>query len=403
MKQRDIENLNRKKRAKNNSEIEQEDLPKKRKKSNQPIKGKKKPKKKFKRKVFMLILLALIILLSILFFKLYTFKTLAQEMFNNSPSTVFGSNKNVIAEVGSERNRENIDYEEIPKNLINAYISIEDQRYYTHHGVDVKRTGAAILSYVTHKGSSFGGSTITQQLAKNLTGDDSSHVYRKVKEWFYAWTLNACFSKEAVLEAYFNIIYTGPNIYGVQTASHYYFSKDVQNLSLAECAYLAGLNNSPNSYNPFTDTDRTEKIAKRTTTVLNKMLELELISQSEYDLALLEVNNGLAFKKGLFDKNNKIYSYHTDALINEVISDITDTKHISKDFAANFIYLSGLSIYSTENIEIQKIVEQETQNNKYIIKSANGEDSSQAALVVIDHLNGKVIACTRRFGQKDFF
>ena len=124
---------------------------------------------------FIIFALILIIIASIcyLVYKAYTFKTLAKEMFNTSTSTVFDSNKNVIAEIGSERNRENVKLSEIPDNLKNAYISIEDQRFYKHHGVDIKRTGAAIFSYVIKRGSSsFGGSTISQQLVKNLTGDD---------------------------------------------------------------------------------------------------------------------------------------------------------------------------------------------------------------------------------------
>ena len=171
MKQKIDENLKRKKVIKKNVDLKQENQPKKHKRPNQSIvEEKKQPKKKSKRKLIKLFILALIIGICILFFKLYTFKQLAEEMFENSPSTVFGTNKNVIAQVGYERNRENIEYSKIPNNLINAYISIEDQRYYTHHGVDIKRTGAAILSYVTHRGSSsFGGSTITQQLVKNLS------------------------------------------------------------------------------------------------------------------------------------------------------------------------------------------------------------------------------------------
>lgn len=131
------------------------------------------------------------------------------------------------------------------------------------------------------------------------------------------------------------------------------------------------------------------------------MLELNYISQDEYDLAILEVNNGLAFNKGEFTSNSTVYSYHTDALINEVISDLSEKKHISKDFATNFLYLSGASIYSTENNEIQKILENESKNSKYILKSSNGQETSQAAMVIIDHSNGQVIACTRRTWRKD--
>ena len=397
MKKKENENI--KQRKKPNIDIaELEDSAPKRKVKK---KEKKKRKSRFKRKLFFFFFLLLIGWLCFMSYRLFIFKELAYEMFRNTPSIVYDSNKNVIAQIGSERNRENIEYDKLPSNLVNAYISIEDQRYLSHHGVDIKRTSAAILSYITNRGSSsFGGSTITQQLAKNLTGDDANSINRKVNEWFYAWTLNAFFSKEAVLEAYFNIIYTGPNIYGVQMASQYYFSKDVQNLSLAESAFLAGLNNSPNSYNPFTQKDNTEKIKKRTSTVLKKMLELNYISQTDYDLAIEEVENGLKFSKGSIQNKSTIYSYHTDALINEAISDLSKIKHISKEFATNYFYLSGSKIYSTQNSSLQAILEKESENKQYIIQSHQSEDTSQSAFVLIDHSSGKVIACTGGLGKK---
>jgi penicillin-binding protein 1A len=123
---------------------------------------------------------------------------------------------NLIETIGDEKIKDNVSISDIPENLKNAYISIEDQRYYSHHGVDIKRTGAAILSYISHGGSSsFGGSTITQQLVKNLTGDSSSSVSRKIKEWIKAFELEIFCSKDEILESYFNIIYVGPNVYGV--------------------------------------------------------------------------------------------------------------------------------------------------------------------------------------------
>lgn len=373
--------------------------------SSQTEKIKKQPKSiksSFIKLIIFILILTLIAGISFLIFKAYTFKTLAKEMFNNTPSTVFDTNKNMISQIGIERNRENVDFSDIPEQLIKAYVSIEDQRFYQHHGVDIKRTGAAILSYVTKRGSSsFGGSTITQQLVKNLTGDDSNSIFRKVKEWFYAWTLDSSFSKDEILEAYLNIIYTGPNIYGVQEAAHYYFNKDVNHLSLAESAFLAGINNAPNSYNPFSNTDRTEKITNRTKTVLNKMLELNYLSQNEYDTAISEVNNGLSFNKGEITTNSTIYSYHTDALVNEVISDLSNSKSISQDFATNYFYMAGVSIYSTENSEIQKTLENECKNSKYILKSSNGEDTSQTAMVIIDQSTGYVISCTRRIRRKN--
>lgn len=372
------------------------------------LKEKKKTKKesktlksRFIKFIIFALILFLLTLICFFTYKAYIFKTLAKEMFNNKTSTVFDSNKNVVAEIGSERNRDNVKLSDIPNNLKNAYVSIEDQRFYSHHGIDIKRTGAAIISYLIKRGSSsFGGSTITQQLVKNLTGDDSNTISRKIKEWFYACVLDYSFSKDEILEAYLNIIYTGPNIYGVKEAAFYYFNCDVKDLNLAQSAFLAGINNSPNSYNPFSDTDRSEKINKRTKTVLNKMLELDYISKEDYDEAVSQVDSGLKFSKGNISNNSSIYSYHTDALINEIISDLSNKKHISQDFATNYFYLSGSSIYSTQNSSIQKELESECKNKKYVLKSSNSNDTSQTAMIIMDQSTGYVVACTGGLGEK---
>ena len=171
-------------------------------------------------------------------------------------------------------------------------------------------------------------------------------------------------------------------------------------MNLAECAFLAGINNSPNSYNPFSDTDKSEKISKRTKTVLSKMKELGYISENEYNEAVSQVDNGLKFSKGNLQNNSSVYSYHTDGLINEIISDFSNQKHISQDFATNYFYLSGSSIYSTQNSDIQKVVENECKNKKYVLKSSKNDDYAQAAVVIMDQSNGYVIACSGGLGEK---
>ena len=268
------------------------------------------------KRLFIAVCIIFILYIGIYFgYSSFKWKNLATDMFVNENSVVEDIDGNVIASLGGERKKEKVDFEDMPDNIKDAYVSIEDERFYSHHGVDIKRTGSAILSYIFHFGSSsYGGSTITQQLVKNLTGDNTDSVVRKVKEWIKAYELEWYFSKDEILELYLNIIYVGPNIYGVQSGAHYYFNKDVQDLSLAECAFLAGINNSPNSYNPFTDEDNSERIEKRTKTVLAKMLELEYINQDEYDEAINDVEAGLNFEKGNIDADDGIYSYHTDAL-----------------------------------------------------------------------------------------
>lgn len=290
----------------------------------------------------------------------------------------------------------------MPNNLKNAYVAIEDERFYSHHGVDIKRTASAIFNYVIHFGSSsFGGSTITQQLVKNLTGDNTDSIFRKVKEWWKAWLLETSLSKEEILEGYLNVIYVGPSIYGVDAGAKYYFNKSASDLSLEECAFLAGINHSPNSYNPFGDTDNSEKIENRTLTVLGKMLELEYINKDEYDIAVSNVENGLKFENGdVSAESDGVYSYHTDALILEVTEDIEDKYNISETFATNYINMAGLTIHSTQDSNIQTETEKECEKSKYVLKSQIGGNSSQAAMVVMDHKTGRVLSCVGALGKK---
>ena len=366
----------------------------------------KEKRRRFKRKLILFIILTLLIALGItLGVSAYSWKQLTDDMFLNENSVVVDIDGEVIATLGSERRKMTVGFEDIPDNLINAYVSIEDERFYSHHGIDIRRTGGAILSYITNFGnSSYGGSTITQQLVKNLTGDNDDSITRKVKEWWKAFLLESYYSKDEILEMYLNVIYVGPNVYGVQTGAKYYFDKDVSDLSLAECAYLAGINNSPNSYNPFSEkNDNTERITNRTLTVLQKMLELGYINEDEYNDAVEEVNDGLDFDNGTIKTENSIYSYHTDALITDVIKDLAEEKNITETFAQNYLYLAGLTIHSTQDSDMQEKVEKEFLKKQYMIKSSDGESTAQAAMVIIDHNTGNVLACVGGLGEKETF
>lgn len=362
-------------------------------------------KKRRKKRIIKTIILVIIILLIYkeisLAISMHCFKKLVSDMILNENSQVINSDGETIAQIGSEKKKQ-VTYN-IPKVLKNAYVAIEDQRYYSHGGVDFKRTSAAIGNYIIHFGkSSFGGSSITQQLVKNLTGDDSNKISRKVSEWERAICLETFLSKEDILNIYLNVIYVGPNVYGVQTGAQYYFDKDVENLSVAECAFLAGINNAPNAYNPFGDKDNTEKIEKRTKTVLAKMKEFNYINSEEYNQAVTEVEQGFNFKQGnLKSENDGVYSYHTDALITEIITDLANKKHISKAFAKNYFDMAGAKIYSTENTEIQNKIEKEFNKSRYILKSANDSNAtSQAAMVIIDQKTGQVVGCVGGLGEK---
>ena len=363
---------------------------------------KKTGKKSWKKRLILFILIvALVIIAIFLGISAFTWKQLAEDMFINTNSVVVDTEGDIIATLGEERKKLTVPIEEMPENLTNAYVAIEDERFYTHLGVDVRRTGAAILNYITHFGnSSFGGSTITQQLVKNMTMDSSDSVTRKVKEWWKAFLLECYYTKEEILEMYLNVIYVGPNVYGVQGGAKYYFDKEVSDLSLAECAFLAGINNSPNSYNPFGDEVDNELITERTLTVLQKMQELGYIEESELTEAEAEVEDGLDFDQGTIETGDPIYSYHTDALISEVLQDLQEKYNISEDFAQNYLYLAGLTIHSTQDSDMQDEVETEFQKRQYQLKSADGESTAQAAMVILDHSNGNVLACAGGLGEK---
>lgn len=366
-----------------------------------PKKNQKKSKKKTKKIIFVVILIAIVIIGVTLAVSAIKWRNIAEDMLINENSVIVDSAGNQIAKLGSERKQEKISSSEIPKNLKNAYVSIEDERFYKHQGIDIKRTGAAILSYIFHFGnSSYGGSTITQQLVKNMTGDNTDSISRKVKEWWKAWNLECIADKDEILETYLNIIYVGPSIYGVEAGSNYYFNKSCKDLSLEECAFLAGINNSPNSYNPFGEKDTSEKIKNRTNTVLAKMLELGYINEEEYTTATAKVDAGLKFKKGSVDSGNGIYSYHTDAVITDVANDIVNKYNISSDFATNYIYMAGLTITSTQDAKIQNQIETEMEKSRYILQSKTGGEHSQAAMVIIDHKTGYVLGCVGGLGEK---
>ena len=361
-------------------------------------------KRKKRRKIKLIIILIIFVIMLIMFFvSLYKWNKIMKDIMCCKNSVVLDSTGNVIAVLGESRIQETVGLDKVPKNLVNAYVSIEDKNFYKHHGINVKRTAGAIGTYIFHRGnSSYGGSTITQQLVKNVTGENESSISRKMVEWDRAVKTEMVMSKDEIMQTYLNVIYVGPNVYGVEMGSKYYFNKSVSELDLAECAFLAGLNHSPNSYNPFGEKDNSDRIKTRSKLVLKVMLEEKYISNEEYESAVKEIDAGLKFKNGdVKAKGDNVYSYMVDATISEAISDLQKSKKISASFATNYLYYSGLKIYSTQNSDIQKNIEDEFQKNRYMVKSEkNSNDTSQAAMVVIDHETGQVMGCVGGLGKK---
>ena len=329
-------------------------------------------------------------------------------------SVVVDANGGVIANLSGDEKRKVITLEDMSEYLPKAYVAIEDERFYKHHGVDWKRTAGAIFNTVFRGSSSYGGSTITQQLVKNITEDDESQglagIYRKIREWAKAYQVERMISKDQILELYLNILFVGGegNLHGVELGAEYYFNKSAKDLTLAECAFMAGINNSPSAYNPFNEnTDNTEKIKNRTKTVLSKMLELESISQDEYNAAVTEVDNGLNFQKGDVSTSSN-YSYHTDAVLDQVITQVMEERGVSRQIAENYVYSSGLTIYSTVDNNIQARIEEEYKNDKYIVsgrtKDENGNlinEHTQSGMAIVDYKTGNVVAVAGGLGEKE--
>lgn len=190
----------------------------------------------------------------------------------------------------SKFNKDNLDYvayENIPKYLIDAVISIEDKRFYQHDGIDYFRTFGAIYSYLINDGQSdFGGSTITQQLVKTVTLDNDKTWTRKVREWYRSFDIERNLTKEEIITTYLNTIYFGNENYGIKQVCNDYLGKKVENLNLAECAMIAASIQSPENTNPYKNKESKQRLLERKDLVLLEMLNLNKINKDEFNKAL---------------------------------------------------------------------------------------------------------------------
>lgn len=340
------------------------------------------------------------------------------------------------------------DLEQIPKDLQKAVVAIEDKRFYTHKGVDWHGTARAIFSTI-FGGSVQGGSTITQQLVKNVTGDNQNTVKRKVMEIYRAQELEKRYEKDEILEAYLNEVYFGYSCYGVVTASLKYFNKDVSELSLAECASLVAITNNPSLYDPLQTDWGLENNRTRQLLVLGAMLEQGKIDQAAYDAAKEEnvvFSNGYTILGGRVDVDTdkkddtdtdggdeqpeeetetatSSQSYFTDAVIEDVaaalvekygLTDSTNpvTGEVTTAFeqGVNMVYGKGYKIYTTQNPDYQKIAEEvctDTSNLPYTSTYTNsyGEKETeqlQVGMTIVDPYTGYVVAMVGGAGVKQY-
>ncbi len=272
--------------------------------------------------------------------------------------------------VGREANREYVTLDQIPSHVQNAFVAIEDERFWTHDGIDLRGIFRATFSGLSHGGNfNQGASTLTQQLLKNQVfsgGEESSFIQkveRKIQEQYLAIQLENKLSKNQILEYYLNTINLGQNTLGVQAASKRYFNKDISKLTISESAVLAGITQNPAGYNPIT---HPKKNAKKRSTVLSYMKEQGLITSAEYDEAMADkvyariksVNKETAALSGTT-------SYFTDSLIDQVIADMKDELGYTETQAYNALYRGGLTIYSTQDSSMQKICDKVINDASY--------------------------------------
>ncbi len=323
----------------------------------------------------------------------------------NKPTILYDSKGNVIQKLTGKDNKdsEHISDKDAPEYLKNAIIAIEDERFKTHPGIDIKRIFSAGLGFLTSSGSpTHGGSTITQQVVKNITGNDKISLQRKVQEWYAAILLERKLEKWQILEIYMNISYWGHSCYGVQSASKKYFGKPVQELTLAQCALLAGITNSPGKFDPFTEKGR-ENAKTRQEVILKQMLKFKMIDKTQYDTALVEDLKYAPQEQS--KKYTSVQSYFVDQVIVDVRNQLMSELNYSFRAANMAIYGGGLEIHTTMDPSIQASMDQVFMDDKYfplINETAKRQlVHPQASMVIIDPQNGQVKALYGGYGKKE--
>lgn len=291
-------------------------------------------------------------------------------------------------------NRAWVDYNNIPKAMTDAVVSIEDKRFYDHKGVDWIRTGGAVLNLITGRGD-YGGSTITQQLVKNVTENDDISLNRKITEIFHALDIEKQYTKEEILEAYLNIVNFGSGCSGVQAAANLYFDKDISECSIAECAAIAGITQNPAVYNPLA---YPEKNKERRETVIDEMYSQGRITQAEYETAMKE-SSTMTFVGYSYDDDDDedtgVQSWYNDMLFREVSEALQKNLNISEKEAERKLYTEGLKIYSAMDPTAQSIAQ------KKVLEWKTPNDRKLECGYIMMGLDGRVLATVGSRKEKD--
>jgi penicillin-binding protein 1A len=319
---------------------------------------------------------------------IHTMPSLKDEIRPAASSQIYDVNGKLINTVHSVENRVPVSINKIPKNLQDAFVAAEDARFYQHIGIDPRGIMRAVWSNITDRGVSEGGSTITQQLAKNALLSQERTLKRKIQEAILALQIERQYSKNEILELYLNQIYFGQGAYGVQSAATVYFGKNVEDLTLAECAMLAGIPKSPNYYSPF---NNLKAATERQATVLDQMVKYNFINSST-GVQAKSAKLKLAVRSTQSESNAKTASYFIDYV----------TQYLIDRYGADAVYKDGLKVYTTLDLDMQEAAEEAMQKLPSVRVDSNGLQQPQGALVAIDPRTGYIKAMVGGRGNDQF-
>lgn len=358
-------------------------------------------KKRFLPKIKKLTLLTFLLVFIFTGFRIFSYqKDIKYDITKISkpimPSIIYDKDKNVIMEVKSNKKQEWVKINDIPDRVKNAFISIEDKRFYSHDGIDFITTTKSIIKRLTGQESG-GGSGITQQLVKNIYLTPEQTLKRKIQEAIISLQIERKLSKDQILEAYLNNVYFSEGIYGVKVAAKDFFGKDLDQLTIRESATLAAVINSPEFYNPRTAKyvkKDMEELNKRVNNVIFSMYNLGYISEDEANKAY---NDPLFIKKEGYKPEEKIYKYpqFAEYVLSDAINTILDKRNLSHS-NRNFrkvreeLETSGYKIMSTINSDIQSKLQTTVENWNYYPILVNGK-KPEVASVVIENGTGNIV------------
>jgi penicillin-binding protein 1A len=330
----------------------------------------------------------------------------------NQPSSLYDGNEEFMDNLHTDEERYVIDSSKIPANLKNAFVSIEDERFYKHNGIDVQRIfGAAfhdVQRLVTNQKGLHGASTITQQLLKNTILTNDISLERKLKEAYLAISLEEKLTKDQILTAYLNTIPLGGHAYGVEAASLLYFSKNAANLSLIECAYLAGITQAPSQYSAYNENNQKDPTPyiNRTLTVLSQMYKLQYIDEVQYNKAVSDVKNGnLVFKSSKKDYRLN-YEWFVYPAVSQVKEDLKEKYKYTDEEVSKLVINGGLKIYTTMDRKLQDFTQATLDNYKNLgISNKETYDKDgipllQASATIMDYRNGHILAMVGGRGKQ---